>query len=87
MNFKDFNISNEIIEALEKENIYEATPIQEGSIPLFLEGNDLIGQAQTGTGKTFAYSIPLIEKLDRKSKDVNALILCPTRELSIQILN
>ncbi len=87
MNFKDFNISNEIIEALEKENIYEATPIQEGSIPLFLEGNDLIGQAQTGTGKTFAYSIPLIEKLDRKSKDVNALILCPTRELSIQVSN
>ncbi len=87
MNFKDFNISNEIIEALEKENIYEATPIQEGSIPLFLEGNDLIGQAQTGTGKTFAYSIPLIEKLDRKSKNVNALILCPTRELSIQVSN
>ena len=87
MNFKDFNISNEIIEALEKENIFEATPIQDGSIPLFLEGNDLIGQAQTGTGKTFAYSIPLIEKLDRKSKDVNALILCPTRELSIQVSN
>ena len=86
-NFKDFNISNETIEALEKENIFEATPIQEGSIPLFLEGFDLIGQAQTGTGKTFAYSIPLLEKLDKNTKNVEALILCPTRELSIQVSN
>ena len=58
--FRSFNISNETIEALENENIFEPTPIQEGSIPLFLEGYDLIGQAQTGTGKTFAYSIPLL---------------------------
>ena len=86
-NFKDFNISNETIEALEKENIFEATPIQECSIPLFLEGFDLIGQAQTGTGKTFAYSIPLLEKLDKNTKNVEALILCPTRELSIQVSN
>ena len=86
-NFRDFKISNAIIEALEKDNIFEPTPIQEGSIPLFLEGYDLIGQAQTGTGKTFAYSIPLIERLNKNSKNVEALILCPTRELSIQVSN
>lgn len=86
-NFRDFKISNAIIEALEKDNIFEPTPIQEGSIPLFLDGYDLIGQAQTGTGKTFAYSIPLIERLNKNSKYVEALILCPTRELSIQVSN
>ena len=85
--FRSFNISNETIEALENENIFEPTPIQEGSIPLFLEGYDLIGQAQTGTGKTFAYSIPLLERLDKDTKNVEALILCPTRELSIQVSN
>ena len=85
--FRSFYISNETIEALENENIFEPTPIQEGSIPLFLEGYDLIGQAQTGTGKTFAYSIPLLERLDKDTKNVEALILCPTRELSIQVSN
>ena len=85
--FRSFNISNAIIEALEKDNILVPTPIQQESIPLFLEGYDLIGQAQTGTGKTFAYAIPVIEKLDVNSKQVEALILCPTRELSIQVSN
>ena len=86
-NFEKFNISDEIIKALDKENIIEPTPIQEESIPLLLEGYDLIGQAKTGTGKTFAYSIPLLERIDKKSKDILALILCPTRELSIQVAN
>ena len=86
-NFEKFNISDEIIKALDKDNIIEPTPIQEESIPLLLEGYDLIGQAKTGTGKTFAYSIPLLERIDKKSKDILALILCPTRELSIQVAN
>ncbi len=85
--FRSFKISDAIIEALEKDNIFEPTPIQEGSIPLFLEGYDLIGQAQTGTGKTFAYAIPMLERLDKNTKNVEALILCPTRELSIQVSN
>ena len=85
--FRRFNISDAIIEALVQDDILVPTPIQEESIPLFLEGYDLIGQAQTGTGKTFAYSIPVIEKLDVDSKNVLALILCPTRELSIQVSN
>ena len=86
-NFEKFMLSDVITKALDKENILDPTPIQDKSIPLLLEGYDLIGQAQTGTGKTFAYSIPLIERLDKDSKDINALILCPTRELSIQVSN
>lgn len=83
--FVKLNISNEVIEALNKINIKIPTPIQEKSIPILLEGKDVIGQAQTGTGKTFAYSIPLIESIDEHSKDVEALVLCPTRELSLQV--
>lgn len=83
--FEKLKISNAIIEALNKQEIYVPTPIQENSIPLLLEGNDVIGQAQTGTGKTFAYSIPLIERINENSKNVEALVLCPTRELSLQV--
>ncbi len=83
--FINLNISNAIIEALNKENILEPTPIQEKSIPFLLEGNDVIGQAQTGTGKTFAYSIPLLERINLKSNNIEALVLCPTRELSLQV--
>lgn len=83
--FKSLNISDEVVNALLKLDITTPTPIQEASIPLLLEGKDVIGQAQTGTGKTFAYSIPLIENIDEDSKDVKALVLCPTRELSLQV--
>ena len=83
--FTKLNISNQVIEALDKIDIKIPTPIQEKSIPFLLEGKDVIGQAQTGTGKTFAYSIPLIESIDEYSKDVEALVLCPTRELSLQV--
>ena len=83
--FTKLNISNQVIEALDKIDIKIPTPIQEKSIPFLLEGKDVIGQAQTGTGKTFAYSIPLIESIDGYSKDVEALVLCPTRELSLQV--
>lgn len=83
--FTKLNISNEVIEALNKIDITIPTPIQEKSIPILLEGKDVIGQAQTGTGKTFAYSIPLIESINEHSKDVEALVLCPTRELSLQV--
>ncbi|MBE6137584.1 MAG: DEAD/DEAH box helicase [Erysipelotrichaceae bacterium] len=83
--FKDLNVSSEVVDALTKIEILIPTPIQEKSIPLLLEGKDVIGQAQTGTGKTFAYSIPLIENIDDTSKDIQALVLCPTRELSLQV--
>lgn len=83
--FSNLNINNAIVEALNNENILSPTPIQKESIPFLLDGNDVIGQAQTGTGKTFAYSIPLLEKIDLKSNNVEALVLCPTRELSLQV--
>lgn len=63
----------------------ETTPIQTQTIPLILEGRDVVGQAQTGTGKTAAFAIPVLEKVDPKDRSTQALILCPTRELAIQI--
>ena len=85
MNFNELIENKKVIEALEEMNIFEATPIQEASIPLLLNHFDVIGQAQTGTGKTFAYAIPLIENINDESKDIEALVLTPTRELSIQV--
>ena len=86
-NFSNLKINNDLLKSLEKLNILEPTPIQEKSIPLLLEGNDVIGQAQTGTGKTFSYAIPLIQKLDIKSNFIESLVILPTRELSIQVSN
>ena len=83
--FEKLNISSKTLDALNSENIMEPTPIQKESIPLLIEGFDVIGQAQTGTGKTFAYSIPLLERLDSTSNNIEALVLCPTRELSLQV--
>ncbi len=83
--FINLNVNEAIIEALNKENILVPTPIQKEAIPHLFSGSDVIGQAQTGTGKTFAYSIPLLDKIDIKSKNVEALVLCPTRELSLQV--
>ena len=83
--FSKLNISANIVDALTKLDILVPTPIQEKSIPYLLDGKDVIGQAQTGTGKTFAYGIPLIENIDDNSKCIEALVLCPTRELSLQV--
>ena len=62
-----------------------ATPIQAGSLPFALAGRDVIGQAQTGSGKTAAFGIPIIERLDPRDGPVQALVLCPTRELAVQV--
>ncbi|MCM1131020.1 MAG: DEAD/DEAH box helicase [Roseburia sp.] len=83
--FFDMNIDASILSALKEMNILEPTPIQTASIPHLLAGHDVIGQAQTGTGKTFAYAIPLLQRIDCKQKAVQALIMCPTRELSLQV--
>ena len=85
--FEKLNVRKDIIDCLNKENILVPTPIQEEAIPLLKEGFDCIGQAQTGTGKTFAYAIPLIEGIDPKEHDPKALVLTPTRELGIQVSN
>lgn len=71
--------------ALDSMGFEELSPIQEQSIPLALDGVDIIGQAQTGTGKTAAFGIPLIELLNAKSRQTDALVLCPTRELAVQV--
>ena len=63
----------------------EASPVQAKAIPAMMTGRDVIGQAQTGTGKTAAFGIPLLEKIDPKKKKLQAIVLCPTRELAIQV--
>jgi len=85
-NFRMLGLSENTLEALKKKGFKEPTPIQVRIIPLLLnEDVDVIGQAQTGTGKTAAFGLPLIERLEEKSKSVQALILVPTRELAIQV--
>ncbi|MGC6173117.1 DEAD/DEAH box helicase [Lacrimispora sp. 38-1] len=91
MQFKDLNIMPDIIKALEKESYEIPTPIQEKAIPVILEGRDLLGCAQTGTGKTAAFAIPTLqllssEKAPRTAKqNIRALVITPTRELALQI--
>ena len=83
--FSQMNLSDEINKAVRDLGFEEATSIQSASIPLILEGRDVIGHSQTGTGKTAAFSLPAIEKIDMgKAKAVQVLVLCPTRELAIQ---
>lgn len=83
--FNELGISAPIMKALEKMGFEEATPIQTETIPLALGGNDVIGQAQTGTGKTAAFGIPMIERIDPKLRKIQALVVAPTRELAIQV--
>ena len=82
--FAEFAISEELLQAIEDMGFEEPTPIQAMAIPQILEGHDVTGQAQTGTGKTAAFGIPIIEGLDPNNKAVQALVLSPTRELAIQ---
>jgi len=82
--FNKLNLSSEVLKAIAEMGFEEATPIQSQSIPPILEGKDVIGQAQTGTGKTCAFGIPVVERVIPKLRIVQALILCPTRELAIQ---
>ncbi len=84
MKFTELEIENSILSAIQKMGFEEMTPIQEKTIPLALEGKDVIGQAQTGTGKTVAFGIPTIQKIDPQAKHVQALVVAPTRELAIQ---
>ncbi|SBW09769.1 DEAD-box ATP-dependent RNA helicase CshA [uncultured delta proteobacterium] len=83
--FDELPLSKELLKAIEDMGFEEATPIQTLAIPALLEGHDIIGQAQTGTGKTAAFGIPLLEGVNTKSKQVQGLVLCPTRELAIQV--
>jgi ATP-dependent RNA helicase DeaD len=86
--FSKLGISDDVVNAVKELGFENPTPIQEQSIPVLLEGsNDFVGLAQTGTGKTAAFGLPLLELIDFKSNKPQALILCPTRELCLQIAN
>ncbi len=86
LSFQEMGLSPEVIEAVEELGFETPTPIQEKVIPLFFENDkDIVGLAQTGTGKTAAFGLPIIETIAKKNKSVQALILAPTRELCIQI--
>ena len=85
MKFEEMGLTSEILKAVKYMGFEEATPIQAKAIPLMMEGQDLIGQAQTGTGKTAAFGIPLLEKIYVRNKKLQAIVLCPTRELAIQV--
>lgn len=83
--FNELNLSNQIIESISKMGFEEATPIQAETIPLAMSGKDVIGQAQTGTGKTTAFGIPMLEKIDTESGNIQGIIIAPTRELAVQV--
>jgi ATP-dependent RNA helicase DeaD len=83
--FKDLGLSPDIQQALDELGFEEPTPIQEQAIPELLGGHDVIGQAQTGTGKTAAFGLPLLQYLDPANDEVQAIVLTPTRELCIQV--
>ena len=83
--YKDMGLSEATMKALEKKGFTQATPIQGGAIPYFMDWKDVVAKAPTGTGKTFAFGIPMVEHIDPDSDVVQALVLAPTRELAIQI--
>src|SRR5438067_8724940 len=86
--FNELGLNEEILKSVEELGFTQPTPIQEKAIPVLLSGTkDFIGLAQTGTGKTAAYGLPLLQLIDAAQKRPQALIICPTRELCLQIVN
>lgn len=83
--FNELELSKDVLKGIEKMGYVSPSPIQEKTIPLLLEGKDIIGQAQTGTGKTLAFGSVLLSKIKKRNKQVQGLILSPTRELALQI--
>lgn len=83
--FSELGLSPEILKAVQRLGFEQATPIQTEAIPLLLTGSDMVGQSQTGSGKTAAFAIPAIERMDASTLGPKVLILCPTRELAIQV--
>ena len=83
--FEELDLLPQIQRAVKEMGFEEASPIQAKAIPVVLSGKDMIGQAQTGTGKTASFGIPLLQKIDPKNKHLQAIVLCPTRELAIQV--
>ena len=84
LKFTELGLAPELLKSVERLGFEEATPIQSQTIPLALEGKDVIGQAQTGTGKTAAFGLPMLQKIDVNNRNVQGLVIAPTRELAIQ---
>ncbi|MFD1472631.1 DEAD/DEAH box helicase [Companilactobacillus mishanensis] len=84
MKFSELNLDSRLLSAVDEAGFEETTPIQAETIPLVLSGDDVIGQAQTGTGKTAAFGLPILDAVDMASNDIQALVISPTRELAIQ---
>ncbi|HWQ92151.1 MAG TPA: DEAD/DEAH box helicase, partial [Clostridia bacterium] len=83
--FTDLGLAPELLKAIDRLGFEQASPIQAAAIPLLMAGKDIVGQSQTGSGKTAAFGLPAIEKVDPQLRAVQVLILCPTRELAIQV--
>ncbi|MFO1520422.1 MAG: DEAD/DEAH box helicase [bacterium] len=83
--FSELGLSPELLKAVDKMGFEQASPIQAGAIPLLMEGRDVVGQSQTGSGKTASFGIPAVEKVEVSKRAVQVLILCPTRELAVQV--
>jgi ATP-dependent RNA helicase DeaD len=83
--FSELGLSPELLKAIEKLGYEQASPIQAAAIPVLLSGKDIVGQSQTGSGKTAAFGIPAVEKVEANKRQVQVLILCPTRELAVQV--
>src|SRR5687768_12938794 len=86
-NFESLHLNSELLQAITESEYDQPTPIQENAIPHLLEGRDLLGQAQTGTGKTAAFTLPMLQRMDWGAPGIQALILTPTRELAGQVAN
>ena len=86
LTFRDLGLTEKTLKPLEKKGFEQPSPIQALTIPALLNGDkDIIGQAQTGTGKTAAFSLPILEKIEKSTGHVQAIILAPTRELAVQV--
>ena len=83
--FSELGLSSELLRAIDKLGFEKPAPIQTRAIPLLMQGRDVVGQSQTGSGKTLAFAAPAIEKVDVNLREVQVLILCPTRELAVQV--
>ena len=83
--FPELGLSAELLKAIEKLGFEQASPIQAAAIPVLLQGLDVVGQSQTGSGKTLAFAAPAIERVDPQRREVQVLVLCPTRELAVQV--
>src|SRR5258707_10393479 len=83
--FSELGLSPELLKAIEKLGFEQAAPIQAEAIPVLMQGKDVVGQSQTGSGKTAAFGIPAVEKVNTTLRAVQVLILCPTRELAVQV--